>query len=301
MKLVLAAALAFAPQPALAQSHDHMPGMAMPAPAGQAHADHAQPPTETPTAKQGTDLPPGDAAAPAAQEGRPADRFYDPAAMAAAERTLLEEHGGMVFSKTMLNLAEVRVQRGSEAYRWDGEFWIGGDRNRLVLKSEGEGGRRVEHAEAQALFSRALDPYWNLQLGVRQDFAPRPARTFATVGVEGLAPYWLDTEAALFLSDKGRLLGRVTASYDQRITRAWVLQPRGEVNFAVQDMARERIGAGVSDLELGLRLRYEIKREFAPYVGINWERKLGRTADFARADGERTGGFAFVAGVRAWF
>jgi len=302
MRRLFAAAVALAPAPALAQSHDHMPGMAMPAPAGQEHADHEQPAAKTPpAAKQGTDLAPGDAAPPPVQEGRPADRFYDPAAMAAAERKLLDEHGGMVFSKTMLNLAEVRVRRGDEAYRWDGEFWIGGDRNRLVLKSEGEGGRRVEHAEAQALFSRALDPYWNLQLGVRQDFAPRPTRTYATVGVEGLAPYWLDTEAALFLSDKGQLLGRVTASYDQRITRAWVLQPRGEVNFAAQDMARERIGAGVSDLELGLRLRYEIKREFAPYVGVSWERKLGRTADFAHADGEGTGGFAFVAGVRAWF
>ena len=83
--------------------------------------------------------------------------------------------------------------------------------------------------------------------------------------------------------------------------RSWVLQPRGEINFSAQDMARERIGAGVSDLELGLRLRYEIRREFAPYVGVSWERKLGRTADFARASGEATGGIAFVAGVRAWF
>jgi copper resistance protein B len=249
----------------------------------------------------GTDLPPGDAAPPPVQQGRIADRVYDPAAMAAAEKAMLDEHGGMIFHKAILNLAEFQARGYGDGYRWDGELWLGGDVDRLVLKSEGEGGKRIESAEAQALFSHALDPYWNLQLGVRHDFAPGPVRTYAVLGVEGVAPYWLETDAALFLSDKGQLLGRVTASYDQRVTRQWVVQPRLEANLSAQDMARERIGAGVSNLELGLRLRYEIRREFAPYVGVSWERKLGKTADFAKLDGEGTGGFAFVAGVRAWF
>lgn len=295
----------FMPSDAAASGdHADMPGMAMPPTPQESHGDHdmaAMPGMQE--QESGTDLPPGDAAPPPVVPGRPADRFYDSRAMADAESALLDAHGGMAFSKVMLNLAEYQVRGGKDGYRWDGEFWIGGDLNRLVLKSEGEGsfGDRVDKAEVQALFSRALDPYWNLQLGARQDFEPKPARSYAVLGVEGLAPYWIETEAALFLSDKGDVLGRVTASYDQRITPRLILQPRIEANFSVQDMPRERIGAGVSDVELGLRLRYEIRREFAPYAGVSWERKLGSTADFARAAGENPGGISFVAGIRAWF
>jgi copper resistance protein B len=119
--------------------------------------------------------------------------------------------------------------------------------------------------------------------------------------VEGLAPYWFQVEGAVFLSDKGELLARAEASYDQRLTQNLVLQPRAEANFAAQDVAETGTGAGVSDLELGIRLRYERKREAAPYIGVSWEKRIGKTADLARARGDGTGGFAFVAGVRAWF
>jgi len=290
MRRPLALLLAFPAIPAAAQQHHHMPGMAMPG-------------MDMPEAKSGTDQPPGDAAPPPVVPGRPADRYYDPKAMARAEAALFHAHGGMIFSRFMLNLAEFRAREGKDGYRWDGEFWIGGDLNRLVIKSEGEGRfrDRVESAEVQALYSRALDPYWNLQLGLRQDFQSRPGRSHAVFGVEGLAPYWVETGAALFLSDKGDVLARAAGYYDQRITNRLIAQPRVEANFAFQDIPRERIGAGLSNVEFGLRLRYEIKREFAPYVGLSWERRLGATADFARAAGEDRGGLDFVGGLRIWF
>ncbi len=296
-------AVSSAPAPETHADHGTMAEMPMP-PQGEAgHGGHAMAGMDMPAAQQGTDLAPGKASPPPVQPGRPADRFYDPRAMADAEMALLNSHGGMVFHQLLVNLAEYQVRNGKNGYRWDGELWVGGDVSRLVVKSEGEGSfkDRTESAEVQALYSRALDPYWNLQLGLRQDFAPKPARTYAVLGIEGLAPHWLETEGALFLSDKGQLLGRITSSYDERITPRLILQPRVEANFSLQDMPRQRIGAGVSNIELGLRLRYEIRREFAPYVGVSWERKLGKTADFARAAGEGTGGASLVAGIRFWF
>ncbi len=251
----------------------------------------------------GTALPAGNAPAPAPMQANYADRIWGREAMASIRSGMMKEHGGMSFSQVMFNLAEVQVRNGRDGYRWDGEAWFGGDINRLTVKSEGEGAFRegVEGAEVQALYSRAIGPYFNLQAGVRHDFKPSPTRTYATLGFEGLAPYWFEIEGAAFVSDKGDVLGRLEGYYDQRVTQRLVLQPRVELNLSAQDMRAERIGSGLTDAEVGLRLRYEIRREFAPYVGVSWERKFGDTARFARADGEGTGGFAFVSGIRVWF
>ena len=254
-------------------------------------------------APSGTALPAGNAPAPAPVPATYADRIWGADAMAPVRSGLMREHGGMSYSQVMLNIAEAQFRNGRDGYRWGGEAWFGGDINRLTIKSEGEGIFRegVESAEVQALYSRAIGPYFNFQAGVRQDFQPKPRRTYATVGFEGLAPYWFEVEGAVFLSDKGDVLGRLEGYYDQRITQRLILQPRVELNLSAQDMPAERIGSGLVDAEAALRLRYELKREFAPYVGVSWERKFGDTARFARADGEDTGGFSFVAGVRVWF
>ena len=230
-----------------------------------------------------------------------AERFFNPAAMAAARATLREEHGGTQLSKVMANLAEYQARSGG-GYRWDGQAWFGGDINRFVLKSEGEGSRRagLDGAEVQALYSRTISPYFNLQTGVRQDFKPH-SRTYVTVGVDGLAPYWFDVGAALFLSSKGELLGRLEGTYDLRLTQRLILQPRVELNLAAQDTREARTGSGLSNAELGLRLRYEIKREFAPYIGVSYDRRFGKTGDYVRAIGEDVAVTSFVAGVRAWF
>lgn len=136
---------------------------------------------------------------------------------------------------------------------------------------------------------------------MRQDFGHGPDRTHAVIGVEGLAPWWFEVEGALFLSDKGDLTARIEGSYDQRITQRLIVQPMAEIGLAAQDVPESGIGAGLSDIELGLRLRYEIVREFAPYVGIEWARKIGDTARFARADGDDVDSLNVVAGVKLWF
>jgi copper resistance protein B len=159
----------------------------------------------------------------------------------------------------------------------------------------------VESAEVQALYSRAIGPYFNLQAGVRHDFQPAPTRTYATIGFEGLAPYMFEVEGALFISDKGDVLGRLEGYYDQRLTQRLILQPRIEFNLSAQDVPESRLGSGLTNAELGLRLRYEISRQFAPYVGVSYEAKTGRTADFAHADGREPTTTSFVAGVRFWF
>lgn len=255
----------------------------------------------------GTALPAGNAPAPKPPLDHYADRQFPPAEMARSRDEMMHEQGGKSFSLFLLNVAEYQVRNGKDGYRWDGEAWFGGDINRLTIKSEGEGvlgGRRgtfMETAEVQALYSRAIGPYFNLQGGVRYDFKPNPSRTYATIGVEGLAPYWFETEAALFLSNKGEVLGRVEGYYDQRITQRLVLQPRIELNLSAQNVPETRIGAGISNAEFGLRLRYEIRRQFAPYIGVSYDRKLGKTADYARADGESVKATSFVIGVRTWF
>lgn len=250
----------------------------------------------------GTDLPAGDAPAPAPPSDWYADRIFPKAEMDHARHAMMVESGGLLVGYTSLDL-EYQSRKGHDGYSWNGEVWYGGDINRLTIKSEGEGafGEGLEGTETQLLYSRAIGPYFNAQAGVRQDFGPGADRTYATIGFEGLAPYWFEVEGALFLSDKGDLLGRFEAEYDQRITQKLVLQPAAEVSFALQDVPESGIGSGVSDVELGLRLRYEIVKEFAPYVGVAWSRKLGDTARFARIAGEDVESTSLVIGVRTWF
>ncbi|WP_016746479.1 copper resistance protein B [Rhizorhabdus wittichii] len=325
--------------PAVAQhAHDHGSGMAMPAPASQPapapaqddphaghdmtpaaadpHAGHDMAPDAKPSAHRhgapapapaadatGTDLPAGTAPPPQVQHDRLADRFWGAEAMARAQAHMLHEHGSMTQRQVILNLFERQFRDGRDGYRWDGQAWFGGDIDRFLLTTEGEAtrGEGVEAGEVQALWSHALDPYWNLQAGVRQDVQRGPDRSYATVGVEGLAPYWFDLEARLFLSNKGDLLARFEGHYDQRITQRLVLQPRVEVELSAQDVPESGIGSGLSTIEAGLRLRYEIAREFAPYVGFNWERRFGDTARYARLAGEDVTSKGFVAGIRFWF
>ncbi len=255
------------------------------------------------TGAGGTSLPAGNAPAPAPVPADYADRIWGRDVMLPVRKTMMQEHGGGTFSQIMLDLAEVQIRDGKNGYHWAGEAWFGGDINRLTLKYEGEGtfDDGVEGAEFQALYSRAIGPYFNFQAGVRHDVQPKPSRTYAVIGFEGLAPYWFEIEGAFYFSDKGDIHAGLEGYYDQRITQRLILQPRAGINVSMQDVPELGIGSGISDAELGLRLRYEIVREFAPYIGVSWERKFGDTADYARAAGHGTGGASFVAGVRAWF
>jgi len=285
--------------PATADPHagHQMPAATPGAAAVDPHAGH-QMPTATQT---GAELPVGDAPPPAPPAVALADAIFGGPNMARARKVLRGEHGGARASQVMVSLAEASL--GDRGYQWEGEAWFGSDEHRFVLKSEGEGarGHGVEDAEVQALYSRPVGVYTDFQVGLRHDIEPGPSRTYATVGFETLAPYWFELEGALFLSEKGHLSARLEGSTDYRLTQRLVLQPRAELNVAAEDDARRGVGAGLSDAEVGLRLRYEFKREVAPYVGVVWSRKFGDTADFARAEGEGVEDVRAVVGLRAWF
>ena len=306
MKCLIFLTLGAAATPAFAQAMDpSMLGMDMGAHAAHQAAETAPAPSPaseaaTSTEPVGTDQAPGSAEPPPVAHDRPADRYFDPRAMAAAQA----EGMGPVprYSQIRLDLAEYQFRRGHDGYRWEGEAWTGG-LDRFVLRYKGEGsiGQGLDSAEVQGLYSRALDPWWNLQVGVRQDIRPAPARSYATLGIEGLAPYKFDVLAAAYLSDKGQLTGRIEATVDERLTQHLVLQPRMELNFSAQDMPAQRLGSGLNTAELGLRLRYEITRQFAPYLGVSWTWAAGGTADYIRAAGDFPHQRSIVLGIRSWF
>jgi copper resistance protein B len=252
---------------------------------------------------EGTNLPVGTDTAPPVPKDHAADAIYGPAAMAMGRHHMSLHHGGQNFSRLIFNIAEVKIKDGRDSYEWAGEAWYGGDINRLVIKTEGEGefGAGVESAEVQALFSRAIGPYFDLQTGLRYDFEPDPSRVYATIGFEGLAPGFFDVEGALFLSHRGKLMGRFEGYYDQRLTQNLILQPRAELNFAAQSSEDIGVGAGLSTAEVGLRLRYDVARQFSPYVGVQYERAFGKTRDFLGDEGESAGSLSALAGIRFWF
>jgi copper resistance protein B len=245
----------------------------------------------------------GNAPAPAPPSDYAADAIYGAERMAPARKSLAREAGYFRGTMVLFDMAEYQAREGGDGYRWEGEAWYGGDINKLLIKTEGEGtfGEPIEDAEVQLLFARAVGPYWNAHVGVRHDIVPNPSRTHAVVGIEGVAPYWFHLAGQLFLSDKGELRARAEGSYDWRLTQRVILTPRVEFNFSAQDIPSIGVGSGLEDAELGLRIRYEISKKFAPYVGVEWARKVGDTARYARAAGEDADVTNFVAGIRFWF
>lgn len=233
---------------------------------------------------------------------RAADAIWGAEAMRASRDGLPSELGDTRYYWVQGDRVEYRAREGDDGYLWDLQGYYGGDLDKFWFKSEGEGsfGEEIESAEAQALYSRAIAPFFDLQAGIRQDFAPMD-RTYAVVGIQGLAPYLFEVDAAAFLSDQGDLTARIEAELDQRITQRLILQPRVEATFSAQDVPELGIGAGLDRAEAGLRLRYEFAREFAPYIGIDQEWRIGQSADYARAEGEDPSVTNYVVGIRFWF
>ncbi|MCP5397345.1 MAG: copper resistance protein B [Sphingomonadaceae bacterium] len=233
---------------------------------------------------------------------RAADAIWGADAMAPSREAVRRENGAMTTGMVMVERFEARLGEGQDAWLWDVEAWQGSDIDKLWLKSEGEGelGSPVEDAEVQALWSHAITPFFDLQAGARLDIEPE-TRSHLVLGVQGLAPYMWHVDGAVFLSDRGDLTARLKGEYDQKITQRLILQPRAELEFSAQDVPERALGSGLTKAELGLRLRYEIKREFAPYVGVEYEAKAGRTASLARAAGEDPDAMKLLVGIRAWF
>ena len=232
-----------------------------------------------------------------------ADEIWGEAEMAEAREQVLASHGDLRTSYFQAERFELQALDDEDVLVFDGNAWFGGDINKLWLKSEleylpDEG--EFEEAEVQALWSRAISPYFDLQAGIRQDFEPR-GRTHAVLGVQGLAPYLFELDAAAFLSADGDLTSRIETEYELLLTQRLILQPRAEIGLAAQDIPELETGAGLVSLNAGLRLRYEIKREFAPYIGVEYQRSFGDTADYIEAAGGDAEGTALLIGVRAWY
>ena len=186
------------------------------------------------------------------------------------------------------------------AYEFQG--WLGKDYNRLVIKAEGEvDSGKLHEARTELLWGHALATHWDTQIGLRYDSGLAPDRKWLAVGVQGLAPYWFEIDATAYIGEQGRTALRLSAEYELLLTQKLILQPRVEANFYGKADADSALGSGLSSLVTGLRLRYEIRREFAPYVGVEWSGALGDTADYARTAGIRAYETRVVAGVRFWY
>ncbi|HET8711528.1 MAG TPA: copper resistance protein B [Spongiibacteraceae bacterium] len=232
-------------------------------------------------------LPSSDGTAPGDHDGMPMHMGDDP-----------------LLAKLQLDQFETAhsIGEGTNSVAWDGRFWLGRDLDKLWIRSEGDHGRGgVGEGDVESFWGHAIAPFWDVMLGMRHDLGDGPTRNWAALGVQGIAPYDFETEATFYVSSSGRSALRLKASQDWLFTQRLVLQPEFDLNaYARSDPDRE-IGAGISDLSLSLRLRYEISRKFAPYIGFNWVRKIGVTADYAHENNQSVADRQIIAGVRIWF
>jgi copper resistance protein B len=206
----------------------------------------------------------------------------------------------------LLDQLELAPGRDGRPVVLEATGWYGGDVNRLWVRAEGEQAteQRTGDAEVELFYGRLVSPFWDALVGVRIDrrWGGRTAtRAHLALGLEGLAPHWFELEPTLYLSHEGDVSARLEAEYDVLVTQRLVLQPRLETGVAIQDVPEFGVGSGLTDLELGARLRYEVRPELAPYLGLVWHRRLGDTADLARAAGEHASEVSVVAGLRAWY
>ena len=208
-----------------------------------------------------------------------------------------------IMGGVMINRLE-RVQTKDNTYfnAYELQGRIGTDYERLVLKAEGEIDEgKIHEARTELLWSHATSAYWDAQVGVRNDSGVAPRRNWLALGMQGLAPYWFEVDATAYVGDEGRTALRLSAEYELLFTQKLILQPRVEANFYGKEDVDRETGSGLSTLVTGMRLRYEIRREFAPYIGVDWISKYGRTADFATAAGVNTHDTNVMAGLRVWF
>ena len=211
-------------------------------------------------------------------------------------------HDNAVHYFVLFDQLEWQAGKGIDGLSIDSRGWVGRDRDRVWFRAEGDSENgRVGEAQAHVLYGRQFSRWWDVVAGIRQDFRPGPAQTWAAFGVQGLAPYWFEVEATGYVGASGRTHARFEVEYELLLTNRLVLQPLVEAEIFGKSDPERGVGAGLSTTDVGFRLRYEFRREVAPYVGITWKNKWGKTADFAEAAGEETGGARFVTGLRLWF
>lgn len=251
--------------------------------------DHAQQATDEPTQSERRHVPPDPPKNP--MHGMSNERMIE----------LMQMEDNAPVSMALLDELEWHEIDDHDAVHWDGRFWYGDDYDKAWLRSEGNRVAGEYQGLAELFWDRIVARWWHVQAGVRHDFGEGPARTWAAFGVQGLAPYWFEVEATVYAGEEGRTAARFSGEYELFITQRLILQPKIEFDLYGKDDPSNGLGSGLADSELGLRLRYELRREFAPYVGLVWTRLFGETADFARAEGRDADDLQFVAGLRVWF
>lgn len=304
-RLLLAASLSLAwPLAATAQSADTpanppmpMDQMAMP---GMSHDENPQATHDAMPAMEHAAMPGVDHASTTPTKDTRSPDYSDGISRGSMPGMDMLDHQPLGMLKIdQLELTDGRYTNGQA---WEVEGWYGNDSDKLWLRSEGDAEHgRIEEGQVEALWSHAVAAFWNTQLGLRQDVGEGPHRSWAAFGIQGLAPYWFELEATGYLGPSGRTAARFRAEYELLFTQRLILQPEFELNLCCSDDPASHVGSGLSDTQLGLRLRYEVSRQFAPYIGIVWIHRYGATADYARLDGQPSMERQFVAGVHIWF
>jgi copper resistance protein B len=211
-------------------------------------------------------------------------------------------HDRAIHSFVLFDQLELLAKGHEQRIAIDSKGWIGRDRDRVWFRAEGDGDEeRIEEAQVHVLYGRQVSRWWDVVGGIRQDCRPGPAQTWAAVGIQGLAPYWFEVEATGYVGGGGRTHARLEVEYELLLTNRLIAQPLAEIELFGKSDPQRGIGSGLSTTDLGFRVRYEFKRELAPYAGVVWRNKWGKTAEFAEAAGEGTGGARFVTGLRLWF
>ena len=291
--------------PASGKKPQAMPGLSADAMKGMKPGDmSSMPHGSTPSSQSGMGSMPGMSMGPM-QGGRAPPNARSPDySQGVGYGSMKGEDMADIAAHSMLLIDQLEAVHGRDAngQKWEAQGWYGGDSNKLWLRTEGErSGGKFEGGDLEAFWNHSLAPYWSTQLGARQDFGVGPARSWAAFGVQGIAPYWFELEATVYAGASGRTAARVRAQYELLFTQKLILQPELEANLYGKDDPQRRIGSGLSDVQFGLRLRYEIRREFAPYIGVKFVDRVGTTADFARQDHQPVFDRQIVAGLRIWF
>ncbi len=289
--------------------HSSMPGVSPKAMQGMDHRgmagmDHGAMPKKDQGGMAGMGAMPGMTMGPMQGGRAPADARSDDYSDGVAGSPIqgLHMHGSAPFGMLLIDQLEAFHGRDANGQSWEAQGWYGNDEDKLWIRTEGERSRgKLEDGDLEAFWNHNIATFWSTQLGVRHDFGEGPGRTWAAFGVQGLAPYWFELEATGYVGANGRTAARLRAEYELLFTQRLILQPETEINLYGKNDPQRRIGNGVSDIQFGLRLRYEIRRQFAPYIGVNWLRRIGTSADYARQDHQPVLDRQIVAGVRIWF
>lgn len=291
--LLAAAGTRAAEDPAAHQHHEESPSVTEDQAQHMEHAEHAQhaaPAADEPTESERGHIPPDP----------PQHPMPDMSNQRMTELMQMEDDASL--GMALLDELEWHEVDDRDAVHWDGEFWYGNDYDKAWLRTEGNRVAGEYEGLAELFWDRIIARWWHVQAGVRQDFGGEgPSRTWAAFGLQGLAPSWFEVEATVYVGEDGRTAARFSGEYELFMTQRLILQPKIEFDLYGKDDRANAIGAGLADSEIGLRLRYEIRRELAPYVGLVWTRSYGKTGDLARAAGHDTDDLQLVAGLRMWF